>query len=132
VTISIHTKPSNFSPADLRFHFDSLAHDNSAESQEVEGIALIQKSSLDGTPTPIALEGLQQICKFNHTIADKVKIYMALFRVDAKDIDLVVTFNVPLESLDGEAVGFSGEQKAKAGFRIFIETLHIVDYGLFA
>ena len=49
---------------------------------------------------------------------------MALFRIEEKDIDLVVTFNVPLAPL-GEGIG-------KADFRTFVETLRIVDYGLFA
>jgi len=101
-----------------------LAHDNSAEFQEVESICLIQKTSQDRTPIPIALEGLQQVRKFNHTTADDVRIYMALFRIEEKDIDLVVTFNVPLAPL-GEGIG-------KADFRTFVETLRIVDYGLFA
>lgn len=102
-----------------------MANDNSAEFEEVENIFLIQNASPDGTPVPIALEGLQRIRKFNHATTDDVRIYMALFRIEKKDIDLVVTFNVPLESLDGEGI-------AKADFRTFVETLRIVDYDLFA
>lgn len=57
---------------------------------------------------------------------------MCLFRIEDKDIDMVVTINVPVESTSGDAVGEEGWVNAKAVFDIFIKSLKIVDFGLFA
>ena len=57
---------------------------------------------------------------------------MGLFRVISKSIDLVVTFNVPIDSQDGNAVGITGQEKANTDFKTFVETLSIIDLDLFA
>lgn len=115
-----------------RFHFDSLAHDNSAVSVNVESVTVIPNDRGDNTPSAIVLTGVQFVPKFNRTTPDKVQILMALFRVEQKHIDLVVTFNVPTISQDGGEVGLDGLNTAQAHFEAFVNSLQIVDSGLFA
>jgi hypothetical protein len=57
---------------------------------------------------------------------------MALYRIETKSIDLVVTFNVPLKTNNGDAVGEEGVMLAKDDFMVLVQSLKIVDYGLFA
>lgn len=57
---------------------------------------------------------------------------MGLYRVESKSIDLVVTFNIPLEAVDGGAVDNDGLRKAEADFDTLVRSLRIVDFGLFA
>lgn len=54
---------------------------------------------------------------------------MALYRVKHKNVDLVVTFNIPIESEDGGAVK---EEAVQKDFENFVTSLQIVDFGLFA
>ena len=56
---------------------------------------------------------------------------MALFRVESKAIDLVVTFNTPIVSVDGGAVGNEGVERSETDFDIFVRSLRIHDFGLF-
>lgn len=56
---------------------------------------------------------------------------MALFRVESKAIDLVVTFNTPVVSVDGGAVGNEGVERSETDFDIFVRSLRIHDFGLF-
>jgi len=114
----------------IKFHFASLAHDNNAKSSTIEKI-IAQTSGNTLTPSPILLQGVQLIPKFNHPTSDTVRILMGLFRVESKNIDLVVTFNVPINSQDGNAVDSTGQEKANADFMTFVESLRIIDFGLF-
>lgn len=116
----------------LRFHFGSLAHDNSARSSSIENISTQVHSGDNNTPAPILLKGTQSIPKFNHTTPDVVRIYMALFRVKSKNADLVVTFNVPIQTQDGNAVDVAGQTRAEADFGTFVESLIINNFDLFA
>jgi len=86
----------------------------------------------DNTPPAIILKGLQMVPKFNHTTPDSVRILMALFRVECKDIDLVVTFNIPLETVDSGAVNGLDVERAEVDFDTFFGSLEIVDFSLFA
>jgi len=122
---------SHFNDA-IRFHFDSLAHDNSASSTEVQSVVEVPNDRGDNTPPAIILKGFQMVPKFNHTPPDNVRILMALFRVDSKDVDLVVTFNIPLESVDGGAVDGRDAERAEVDFNTFFRSLQIVDFRLFA
>lgn len=115
-----------------RFHFDSLAHDNGAKAAQVESVIVIANDRGDDTPSAIVLSGVQHVPKFNQASADEVRIFMALYRVETKGIDLVVTFNVPTKSSDGGAVGQDGWQPFQADFDAFVRSLRIVDQGLFA
>jgi len=122
---------SHFNDA-IRFHFDSLAHDNSARSAEVESVSVIPNDRGDDTPSAIVLKGVQLVPKFNHTTPDKVQILMALFRIESKHIDLAVTFNIPVECVDGGAANNEQLEQTKKDFDTFARTCRIVDFGLFA
>lgn len=78
------------------------------------------------------LKGEQFVPKFNKTALDRVEILMAVFRVEDKDTDVVVTFNLPLEAADGGAVGGADLPKIESDFEAFTRSFRIVDFGLFA
>ncbi|PFH52375.1 hypothetical protein AMATHDRAFT_2111 [Amanita thiersii Skay4041] len=111
----------------IKFHFNSLAEDNTARSSEVLTIDTVPNTSQDQTLSPIILRGEQAVPKFNRTEADKVRVLMALYRIEDKNVDIVVTFNVPLESVDVDKV-----IKTEADFQAMASTLHIINYSLFA
>ncbi|KAJ7219071.1 hypothetical protein GGX14DRAFT_434458, partial [Mycena pura] len=117
-----------------RFHFDSLAHDNSADSAVVDAVAVIPNTRNDGTPPAITLSGVQSVAKFNKADRDQVRVLMGLFRVENKRVDLVVTFNIPMQSHDSGAVderGWKATQIYFDAFDAFVRSLCIVDFGLF-
>ncbi|KAF8892607.1 hypothetical protein BD779DRAFT_1670285 [Infundibulicybe gibba] len=130
VEILERVEPSHFNDA-IRFHFQSLAHDNSAQSPEVHKVDVIPNDRGDDTPSPILLHGLQYIQKFNSSLIDEVRIFMALFRVERKAIDVVVTFNVPTVSQDGGAISQDSVSTIEAQFNDLVRSLRIVDHGLF-
>ena len=115
-----------------RFHFQSLAHDNSARSATVQSVNVVPNDRGDDTPSAIVLKGVQLVDKFNHTTPDRVQIFMALYRIESKAIDLVLTFNVPLDSVDEGKADDTTVEKAEVDFDAFVRSLHIVDCGLFA
>ncbi|KAF8212461.1 hypothetical protein K438DRAFT_2010684 [Mycena galopus ATCC 62051] len=116
----------------VRFHFDSLAHDNSATTSAVDAVAVIPNTRGDKTPPAITLSGVQSVAKFNKSDQDQVRVLMALFRVEDKRVDLVVTFNVPMVSQDHGAVDAEGWNTVQNHFDAFVRSLCIVDFGLFA
>ena len=71
-----------------RFHFESLAHDNSAVSSTVHNTTSSpsRQPEISGV---IALNGTQGIPKFNATTPDEVQIFLALYRIPSKNVDLV-------------------------------------------
>lgn len=80
------------------------------------------------TPVPILLEGVQMVSKFNRTELDRVRILMALYRIEEKKIDLVVSFNIPGLAVDEMA---PIDQNVIADFQTLAQSLRIVDFGLF-
>ncbi|KAJ7582934.1 hypothetical protein C8J56DRAFT_956083 [Mycena floridula] len=116
----------------VKFHFTSLAHDNDATSNEILSVETVVNERGDNTPSMMRLSGVQDVPKFNKRTADKVRVLMALYRIEAKAIDLVVSFNVPIHSEDGGAVTPDGLTAAMAQFDEFTRSLCIVDWGLFA
>ncbi|KAJ7752074.1 hypothetical protein B0H16DRAFT_1547312 [Mycena metata] len=115
----------------IRFHFDSLAHDNEAISSAVDAVGVIPNTRGDKTPKAITLTGVQSVAKFNKVDEDQVRVLMALFRVEDKRVDLVVTFNVPVQSQDQGAVDQEGWNTMQNHFDAFVRSLCIVDFGLF-
>ncbi|KAJ7632410.1 hypothetical protein FB45DRAFT_912372 [Roridomyces roridus] len=115
----------------IRFHFDSLAHDNSALAFSVDAVAVIANTRGNGTPPATTLTGVQSVPKFNLTTPDQVRVLMALFRVADKNVDLVVTFNIPMNSQDDGAVSEEGQNVVRVHFDDFVTSLRIVDFGLF-
>ncbi|KAK0210557.1 hypothetical protein DFS33DRAFT_301213 [Desarmillaria ectypa] len=131
VEILRRVDPPDFRDA-AKFHFDSLAHDNSALQSNVESVTVIPNDRGDGTPSAIVLSGYQAVRKFNQATPDQVLILMAVYRIEEKGIDLVVTFNVPLQFNDGGGVREAGRDIARTQFDTFVRSLTIVDFGLFA
>ena len=115
-----------------RFHFDSLAYDNSARSVEIERTFEILNDRGDDTPHAIVLKGVQLVPKFNSTAADQVQIMMALFRVESKAIDVVVTFNIPVVLASEGTVGNGDVATSEMDFDTFVRSFRIIDFGLFA
>ena len=113
-----------------RFHFDSLAHDNSATGSTVLSVDVRNESQGD-TPPPIILHGTQYVPKFNSTTPDKVHIILALYRVQGKNVDLVLSMNVPIKTSDGGAISEDGLDEVKRDFELAATSLKIVDFGLF-
>lgn len=72
------------------------------------------------------------IPKFNKTEADRVSVLLALYRIEDKKIDLVVSANIPTVAEDGGAVDEAGYESVKADFDTLVRSLCIVDFGLFA
>lgn len=109
-----------------RFHFDSLAHDNSATNVHVDWIdAPDAKAAADGaTPRPALLKGTQTVKKFGKvTDEDVVQIWIAVWRLPGKHVDLVLSRNNPdATDVDQQSQDF----RATAG------SLRIVDWSLFA
>lgn len=113
-------------------HFDALAHDNDAKSQSVKETVDLPNDSDGATPNPVVLYGTQTVQKFNTATADEVRILLALYRVPEKNVDLVMTMNVPMTGADGDAVSEDGWSTARDVFNVAARSLRIVDYGLFA
>ena len=59
-------------------------------------------------------------------------IFLGLFRVESKNVDLVVTMNIPIVSAEEGVTGSEGKTSAEADFNALVRSLRIVDYGLFA
>lgn len=116
----------------VKFHFDSLAQDNSARASSVQSTSVLPNDRGDPTPAAILLTGEQHVTKFNRTELDMVRIYMGLYRVEEKGTDVVVTFNVPTQSEDGGAVGSDQLKGIEDDFKTFVRTFEIKDFSLFA
>ncbi|KAG7452702.1 Mog1p/PsbP-like protein [Guyanagaster necrorhizus] len=131
VEILQRVDPPDFRDA-AKFHFDSLAHDNNALQSNVESVNVIPNDRGDRMPSAIVLSGHQAIRKCNQATPDQVLVLMAVYRMEEEGIDLVVTFNVPLQSNDGGGVGEAGRDTARTQFDTFVRSLTVVDFGLFA
>ncbi|KIY65041.1 Mog1p/PsbP-like protein [Cylindrobasidium torrendii FP15055 ss-10] len=131
VEVLERVQPSDYREA-VKFHFDSLAHDNSATDSSVVSVDIVLNDRGDGTPAIISLSGTQKIQKFNREAVDDVQILMALYRVEQKNVDLVVTFNVPTQTETGGGLDEHGAQLVRSQFEQFTRSLKIVDFGLFA
>lgn len=123
---------------DFRFHFDSLAHDNSAGSYQICDVFLPTESRTTPssetppfeTPQPIILHGEQTVRKFNLTIEDRVCVFVALFRIRAKGVDMALTVNAPVAEDAHSNDAFL--QNARQKFDLAAGSLKILDFDLFA
>ncbi len=115
-----------------RFHFDSLAHDNEAASTDVLEVVLPEDTTVtpNKTPSPVFLDGVQRISKFNRAELDVVKIFMALYRLPEQNVDLVFTANVPTVTTSGSIDDLTA-LGVKEVFMTCAKSLRIVDWGLF-
>ena len=83
----------------------------------------------DDTPIPVVLRGNQLVRKFNSTTPDEIHVLLAVFRIVSKNIDLVLSMNVPRTVEDG--VADAKYQEAQRDFEIAVKSLHVLDFGLF-
>lgn len=117
-----------------RFHFDALAHDNSALDGKVDSVSVITEEKSDPSiRKSLALVGTQYIQRQRDAPPDEVRIAMGVIQIrkqitEREDIcnDLVVTFNVPIKS-----AGEEGWATADRDFKALVASLQIMDYGLF-
>jgi hypothetical protein len=118
----------------FRFHFDALAHDNDALSSSVEDVRTItiDRAVGDETPSVTILRGKQGVQKFNKTSVDDVRIFVALYRVEKKGVDLVLTLNFPMSVGDGNIRTEEQYMKAQSDFHAIATSLRIIDFDLFA
>ncbi|ORY31653.1 hypothetical protein BCR39DRAFT_526129 [Naematelia encephala] len=134
----------------VKYHFSSLAHDNSALSSHILTSSpsspipsSSQQTTTPITPTPVILTGIQKIHKYSHAasgaprpghesdIPDDVWIGVALWRVwvGHKTADVVCSVNVNLSATDGK--GNEEKQSVEAWWVRAVEGFRIVDFGLF-
>lgn len=115
----------------IRFHFDSIAHDSSAEASEVLSVDIpqSQQQSPPNTPAPIILRGWQKVAKFNRKELDTVNIFLALYRLTEKPHDIVFVVNIPVS---GPSTVLQDAESIKQIFSLMASSLCIVDFGLFA
>jgi hypothetical protein len=122
-----------------RFHFSSLAHDNTALSSSVTSISLPETPSTPHSSSsdpvvlgPTVLVGTQLVSKFNRpeSEADTVLIQFALWRIPSKDADVTLCVNCPVKM--GETGEEKSDEEAKRVFKEAVESFRIEDYGLFA
>ena len=107
-----------------------MADDNSATSNSIEKITRISKEKRDDDPSPIVLQGTQLVRKFNSAVLDTIHILLAVFRIESKNVDLVLSMNIPLETAEGK-VDDAKYQQALVDFDTAVKSLRIVDFGLF-
>ena len=117
----------------FRYHFEAIAHDNDAVSFSIDDVNEIPIDHNAEIPFIMILHGRQGVRKFNRTSVDDVRISLALYRLEQKGVDLVLSLNFPMTT-DRDTVVPTEEQydKAKETFRSIATSLHIVDFGLFA
>ncbi|TNY17873.1 hypothetical protein DMC30DRAFT_428852 [Rhodotorula diobovata] len=121
-----------------RFHFSSLAHDNSALSSTVSSVSVpsaAPRPSGPGQPVllgPTVLRGQQTVSKFNkpESEADTVSIQLALWRVPARNADVTLCVNWPVRV--GETGEERGDDEAKRVFDEAVRSFEVKDFGLFA
>lgn len=117
----------------IKFHFDSLAHDNGSHENHINQVSTKSNDGGDdGTPSAILLDGVQNVLKFNQKNPDEVRVLMALYRIAKHGTDIVVTFNLPIRTNRGPLIREEEQTKILSDFREFVHSFQIVDYNLFA
>jgi len=136
----------------IKYHFDSLAHDNSSDLATIKSIELPQDSAQFGapatiepmsgtgrTPEPVRCYGLQSVSKFNASKAEshEVHIWLALWRLNGvgnngNGTDLVLTFNLPHLPASHPPHFQRSLEYTHLLFQHSARSLRIVDWTLFA
>lgn len=137
-----------------RFHFDSIAHDNSASSSSVLSVFPLPNassstsattSSSDASaapvvrggplPAPLCLVGEQTLIKYGRATGspEVIRVWLAVFRLaPAANIDVVLSVNEPLAESAIRGTRGLESSKAKGVFEEAVRTLEVRDWGLFA
>ncbi|KAG1778538.1 hypothetical protein EV702DRAFT_967844, partial [Suillus placidus] len=116
--------------AAAKFHLDAIAEDNDS----MEHNSIIIQRPITNELSPIVLDGRQVLKKAGSI--HHLRTLFALFRVKGKNHDVVVSFNIPIET--GQGCGRNGavtaeqEQLITLDFYRAVDSLRIVDYNLFA
>ncbi|CAE7227471.1 unnamed protein product [Rhizoctonia solani] len=118
----------------VKFHFESLSHDNDAVSSTIEIVNTPAQQPNSASPIQLSvLQGTQLVPKFNRKDPDTVKILLAVYRVAEKGVDFVMTFNVPVQTeKSGSAVDAEGAKRWLDAYEAAVPSLQIIDFGLFA
>ena len=72
------------------------------------------------------------VTKFNRTVPDNVIVMLALYRVASKNIDVVFSINIPHKMAQTDSNQEASIAVWKDTFTSAVESLQIVDYGVFA
>lgn len=138
MTFLLHKLFSDQNSEPNRFHFDALADDNDAKKREIEVTEGPQTPptgpSPPAQPSCWALIGTQHVPKFNKSAeqADIVKIFVLLWRVDAKQMDVVLTINVPISTAEAGGVGEEGVGRVRQIWEKARSSFEVKDFELFA
>ncbi|KAG2061470.1 Mog1p/PsbP-like protein [Suillus hirtellus] len=116
--------------AAAKFHLDAIAEDNDSMQHN----SIIIQRPITNELSPILLDGgqvLQKAGSIHH-----LRTLFSLFRVKGKNHDVVVSFNIPIETGQGRgrngAVTVEQEQLIVSDFFKAVDSLRVVDYNLFA
>ena len=115
-----------------RYHFEAIADDNDADSFSVDEVNEIPGTRGDVIPSVIVLSGRQGVRKFNRTSVDDVRIFLALYRLEKRGVDLVLSLNFPMSTSDGVVRTEEQYSTAKETFRFIATSFRIIDLKLFA
>ncbi len=115
----------------FRYHFDAIAHDNDALSSSVDEVNEIPYNRDDEIPSVIILRGRQGVKKFNKASADDLRIFVALYRLKERSVDLVLSLNFPMNTNEGVTRTDEQYNTAKETFLSIATSLHVVDFSLF-
>ncbi|KAI0003275.1 Mog1p/PsbP-like protein [Russula compacta] len=115
-----------------RYHFGAIAHDNDAVSSSVDEVNEIPNNCGDEISSIIVLRGQQGVQKFNRTAVDDVRIFVALYRLKERGVDLVLSLNFPMNTSDGVVRAEEDYNTTKETFPSIATSLRIVDFSLFA
>ncbi|KAI9508484.1 Mog1p/PsbP-like protein [Russula earlei] len=132
IIIEILERVSQDDSADAaRFHFEAIAHDNDAVSSSVDDVNEIPYNLADEIPSIVILHGRQGVRKFNKTSVDDVRIFVALYRLKERGVDLVLSLNFPMKTGDDVIRTEQEYNTAKDIFRSIASSFQIIDFNLF-
>jgi len=123
--------PASDSDGAARFHFEAIADDNDAPSSSVDEVDKIPYNRCDEIPSIIVLRGRQGVKKFNRTSVDDLRIFVALYRLEERGVDIVLSLNFPMNIGDGVFRTEEQYNTAKETFLSIATSFHIDDFSLF-
>jgi hypothetical protein len=84
-----------------------------------------------GIPSIIYLRGRQSVKKFNKTFDDDLRIFMGLYRLEERGVDIVLSLNFPMNTDGGTTRTEEEYNTANETFLCIAASLHVVDFSLF-
>lgn len=128
-----------------QYHFQELAVANESSESEVEDVRMLENISESAPflqPFPVwILAGTQYVSKFKEEARNRVRLFLAVIRLEEHETDILVSVNVPIEiapdsssarQLDLDALqGDSNPDNAVHVFFLFLRNFKILDFGLF-